>query len=139
MQDLVIVHLLRNADDRFLALLQSRSQGRGAVSLLLEHKCRQKGDDLLWLVFGKDVLKNQLCQDQFIGRMDFAGHLALQLYSGLVIDKPEIPQDLNTLLIVRKQLEILIRHQLLQLRDVLLHLPLIMLHFKLGVKKTRLA
>lgn len=49
-QDLIIVHLVRNPDDRLLPFFQAGSQCRLVLGLLLEDKGRKKRDDLLGLI-----------------------------------------------------------------------------------------
>ena len=60
--------------------------------------------------------------------MNLTGDLALQLYSSVVVDKAEVFQHGNTLLIVRQKLKILVRHELADRVDPILDDPLVVSH-----------
>ena len=51
-------------------LFELRSQERLRLGLFLENKAGEKGDHLGGLVVGKDVVEDQLGQDELVGRVD---------------------------------------------------------------------
>ena len=58
----------------------------------------------------------------------FASYLPLEFDARMLIDEAEILQDFDALLIVWQQLQVLVRHELPQLRDVFFDEPFIMAH-----------
>jgi hypothetical protein len=72
-----MIHLFRDVDYGRHALFEILRQVRDRVCFLLEDKCGEKGCNFCWLVFGEDIVKDQLCQDEFICRMNLGTLLAM--------------------------------------------------------------
>lgn len=76
---------------------------------------------------------DQRCISCIEGMTHFTRYLPFEFNSRILVDKPQIFKHQNTLLIVREQSQILVRHELSQLKYILLHEPLVMTHRELNL------
>ena len=73
------VDLFGDLDDGFDALLEGWGEVWRRVGSLLEDEAGKECDDFFGFVVGQHVLQDKLRQDKLVGRVDFAGNLALEL------------------------------------------------------------
>jgi len=70
MNGLKIVYFLRNFDDSFHTLGKILREIRYCIRLFLKDKGREECYDFSWFISRKNVVKDEFCEDEFIGRVD---------------------------------------------------------------------
>lgn len=135
MQRLNIVDLFGDFNDLVARTFQiSREIGSG-VGFLLEYKGREQGSDLGRFIIGKDIVEDEFGQYELVAGVDLARDLALQLNATGFVDEAKVCQNLDSLLVVREELEVLVGKNLFELVDVLSDEPLVVTHGKLEIRQ----
>lgn len=132
--DLEVVDALGEVDDGLDAALERGGQRRHRVRLLLEHKARQQRDNLLGRKVRQRVLEDQLRQHQLVRRVDLARHLAFELHARARVDEAQVGQHADALAVVGQQLQVLVRHERAELRNVLSDEPFVVAHAELEAR-----
>jgi len=115
---LALVYLLGDLDDGFHPFFEIPGEVGYHVCLFLEDKGGEEGHDFGRVVGCEDVVEDELSEDELVGRVDLAGYFPFQLHAGAVVDEVEVLEDLEALLVVGEELEVLVGHELAELRDV---------------------
>lgn len=133
MVGLALVDFLGDFDDSLHATFEISCQVWDCVGFLLEYEGGQKGNYFRRFVRCEHVIQNEFREDELVGGMNLTGYFTFELDAGTIIDKFEIFENLDTLLVVGKELKVLIRHQLAELRNIFLNEPLVVTHCELSL------
>lgn len=128
---LYVVDFFGDGDDGITAAFKVTCQGWFALGLLLEYEGGEQGGDFSGLEIREDIVQDELCEDEFVARVDFAGDFAFELDAGCVVDEAEFLEDLDALFVVGEELEVLVREGLFKVGDVFLDKPFIVTHGEL--------
>ena len=130
---LALVYLLGDLDDGLHPFFEIPGEVGYHVCLFLEDEGGEEGHDFGRIVGCEDIVEDELSEDELVGRVDLAGYFPFQLHAGAVVDEVEVLEDLEALLVVGEELEVLVGHELAELRDIFFDKPLIMTHGELEI------